>query len=288
MITGLNQNVEVLGRTFHVQTEVTSGDDAKVRTTVFVGGRIVGARESAVDPAECSEDQVREQMNSQHGTIIDNLVKRAVELQAERQKLGMPSTPPEATTQPQKLPTKEVPLPRVDAQPRLPSSIQVRQLIGPFSLAFEPTPPSNPVVLRTCLETAARQIDEVMASEIFPGIRLDEQVRFFDLRERLAAWRGGGREPAEGAEIWAEIVVFATHLRKISDRRELVAYDHQLITWALLEVGRNGVRDEAVSHLRNLYGRDPDLDRLLDHPELAAKEALLEVLINLLDRTLPA
>jgi hypothetical protein len=113
-------------------------------------------------------------------------------------------------------------------------------------------------------------------------------VRFFDLRERVAAWRGGGRDAEEGSRIVLAMVAFAAHLRRISDRRELQAFDHGLLTWALGAVSRDDVSVETLGHLQALAGRDVELDGLLVQPDPVEKNRLLEVLLGLLDRTLPS
>jgi hypothetical protein len=129
-------------------------------------------------------------------------------------------------------------------------------------------------------------IDEIMDSPGFSDIRLDEQVRFFDLRDRIAVWRSDGRDTETGAGILLAVVVFAGHLRRISDRHELVEFDHGLLTWAIWAIGREGASAEVLGHLRAMYGRDAELDGLLDRPESVAADRLLEILLGLLDRTL--
>ena len=287
MIDGINENVEVFGRIFHVQTEVTTVVRPMVRSTVFLDGAIVGSRESAVDQRESSEDCIRGQMRSQHDQIIANLVKRTAEFEAQASNPALPEPTPSTTQRPDATVLKGVPRPGLDGDPRLPSSVKARQLVGPFSLAVRPSPYHDPESVRGRLENAANMIDEIMAAPGFSDIRLDEQVRFFDLRERVAGWRGAGRDPESGAGILLAVVGFAGHLSRISDRHELVAFDHKLLTWALWAVGRDGASDEVLGHLRALCGRDAELDHLLDQPEPVEADRLLEVLLGLLDRTLP-
>ena len=51
MISGLNQEVDVLGRAFHFQTELTRRGDLFIRTEVFVGGKVVATRDRRLDRA---------------------------------------------------------------------------------------------------------------------------------------------------------------------------------------------------------------------------------------------
>jgi hypothetical protein len=287
MVNGINENVETYGRMFHVQTEVTTGAQPMVRSTVYLDGTIVGAREVPVDPQNTSEKGIHEQMNSQHKLIIANLATRAVEYEAQAPRPDVPEAPFRTSQRSDLSKLKEIPRPELDGDPELAEAVMVRQLLGPFSLALRPSPYQDPESVRTRLETAARMIDDIMAAPAFSEIRLDEQVRFFDLRERLAAWRGAGRDPESAAEILLAMVVFAGHLRRISDRRELVVFDHKLLTWALSRIGRDGVTEEALGHLKALCGRDAELDRLLAQQAPIEANRLLEVLLALLDRTLP-
>jgi hypothetical protein len=287
MIDGINENVEVFGRVFHVQTEVTDGMRPKLRTTVFLDGAVVASRETLVERGDTSEDGIRDRMAYQHGLIIANLVKRTAEFEASASKPVHSETHERVARPSDAVPLREVQRPEPDADPTLLASVQARQLIGPFGLALQPSPYHDDEATRSRLEGAGEMIDAIMAAPGFSDIRLDEQVRFFDLKERVAAWRGAGRDPKTGAGILLAAVIFAGHLRRISDRHELVEFDHRLLTWAIWSIGRNGASDEVLGHLRGLYGRDAELDRLLEQPGPVAAERLLEVLLGLLDRTLP-
>lgn len=287
MVDGITENVEVFGRIFHVQSEVTEGTRPKIRTTVFLDGAVVASRETPVDRGDASDAGIRDRMAYQHAVIIANLVKRTAEFEAVASKPVAPAPAERTASRAEAAPLREVSRPDPESDPELLASVRTRQLIGPFSLALQPSPYHDDEAVRGRLERAGEMIDEIMESPGFSDIRLDEQVRFFDLRERIADWRGTGRDPETAAAILLAVVIFAGHLRRISDRHELVEFDHKLLTWAIWSVGRDGGSDEALGHLRALYGRDAELDRLLDQAEPVAASRLLEVLLGLLDRTLP-
>jgi hypothetical protein len=286
VVDGLHQQIQIIGRIFDIRTEVVIDAEAVVRTTVVAGGQFVGSRESTVDPERQPRITVREQIGAQHSQIIENLQKRAAELEAEESAEVAPVPTPPVAQRRSLSANEEAPRPELDQDSRLAFSVRVRQLIGPFSLDLGQRAPSDPRALRTSMKLAAKYIDEIMASPTFSEIRLDEQVRFFDLKERLASWRNGDRDGEAGSEVWEQIAVFAKHLRRVSDRRELVEFDYQLLTWAIMTVGQRGVNTEILSDLTALYGRDPDLDRLLEYPEEVEKEPLLEALMGILDRTI--
>jgi hypothetical protein len=288
MAGGVNENVEVFGRVFHVQTEVSPGAKRVVRSRVFLEGSVVAARESPVDPRETSEERLRNQVKNQHSQIIGNLIERDIELETQESSgdLGDQSS---LIAEPPAIPTpREISLPGLENDPALHSSVKARRLIGPFSLALRPSPDHDPSAVCGRLDRAADMVKMIMDSAIFPDIRLDEQVRFVDLKERLGSWRGGGRDPDVASQILLQMVVFAGHLRRINDRRDLIALDHTLLTWALFAVGPPGTADDVLPYLHPLYGRDADLDQMLDNPDETDVEALCGVLQDLLERTQPA
>jgi len=288
MASGVNENVEVFGRVFHVQTEVSPGVDRVVRSRVFLEGSVVAARECPVDPREASAERLRNQIQTQHSQIVGNLVERDVELEADELSGDLGDQAPLIGELPEIQAPREISLPGLENDPTLHSSVKVRRLIGPFSLAMRPSPDHDPAAVCARLERAAEMVETIMSSPSFPDIRLDEQVRFVDLKERLGSWRDGGRDPDAAAQILLQMVVFAGHLRRINNRCDLIALDHTLLTWALFAVGPHANTDDVLPYLHPIYGRDTDLDQLLDNPEETDIEGLRGVLQDLLERTQPA
>ncbi len=108
-------------------------------------------------------------------------------------------------------------------------------------------------------------IGRITASPVFPELRLDEQVRFLDLRDRFGEWRRGGLEPEASSELLWDTVAFADQLLEINQRRDLAAFDHKLLLWALAEMGGRGMTEEIMTRLESQRGRDRALDTVLDH-----------------------
>jgi hypothetical protein len=285
-MSGIIEKIALLGREFTIQTEHLPGPDARIRTFAYDGGRLVSVREASVDPADVARGLVETKVREHHARITDNLYKRAAELAASKS-LGSVAPArggsPEPPTEPV---AKGRPRPAVDPGSRLAQSIATRQTIGPFSLAFACPAPAAADELTPLLEAAEGVIDDIMSAPIFQQLRLDEQLTFIALRGQLATWRLSDRDPSVAEEVWSNIERFAGHLQLISNRSELVAFDHELLTWAMSELGQGAVSDELVAGLEALAGRDGDLDHLLSHPDLMSPESLLEVLLALLDRTL--
>ena len=79
MISGLNQEVEILGRTFHFQTELSDQDGLSIRTDVFIGGKVVATRESRLTDdaaAQIDPGALRARMKEHHNKTLDSFVRR--------------------------------------------------------------------------------------------------------------------------------------------------------------------------------------------------------------------
>lgn len=75
-ISGLNSNLEVIGKQLHIQTESTGFPAVRIVTQVFCGGRVILSRKT--DHASATGDadnaaQIREWMNSQHSQVINEI-----------------------------------------------------------------------------------------------------------------------------------------------------------------------------------------------------------------------
>ncbi len=281
MVSGLNQNVEILGRVFHVQTEVIAGDDSKIQTTVFLEGKVIGSREMPLEANPDSEERVRSQRDQQHVTIVNSLVARMTRL---RERRASPDARPISEPEPAEA-TAEPTLPYADDDPTLLCAIRVRRLLGRFRDAIDVAPPTNPGELSERLSKATRVINNIVSSLTFREIRLDEQVRFNILKQRIDGWLSSDREHDEGVRIWSEVAVFSAYIAKINDREELIAFDMQLLVWGMHIIRQHGVNGETARQLQSLYGLDVRLDHLLDTPsERDHSEGWLKTMQDLLDR----
>ncbi len=285
MASGLNENIDILGRVLHVQTEMTQGEEPRVRTTVYDGGRIVATRETVLERS-VGDDDALDSIRRQHELIIDNMVRRSEELAArKRRMIEEGPEAPHTAAPPMQPPRTSHGLPDA-SDPRVQKSLSCRRLVGPFSLALSSSAAGDPSS-GDLLEAAVSWIGRITASPVFPELRLDEQVRFLDLRDRFGEWRRGGLEPEASSELLWDTVAFADQLLEINQRRDLAAFDHKLLLWALAEIGSRGMTEEIMTRLESQRGRDRALDTVLDHPDLAEPDLLPGILMSLMDRTLP-
>ncbi len=285
MISGLNQEVSVLGRTFHFQTELTrKGNHLFIRTEVFVGGKVVATRENRLDraagPGRLDEDGRRAIMKEQHGRVIERTLER-VKAYQEKKGEQKPETPLASLPAFDAQSAGNFPPPSEETRQAASSAVRIRRIFGKLRLrlGLEQVPAAE---LPKRLETAARGFAWIIKSPTFEEIRLDEQMRCNLVSDQVNAWLASGRDPARAAEIWAEIMTFNDYVAAINHRAELIAFDRELLTWSAYRVQSGGMSTEILDQLQWLAGRDPELDQLLDKPDDVAREIWFPVLCNIL------
>ena len=75
-VSGLNDNLEIMGKQLHIQTENTGFPAVSIITQVFCGGRVILSRKTNHASANGDADnasRIREQMNSQHSQVIKEI-----------------------------------------------------------------------------------------------------------------------------------------------------------------------------------------------------------------------
>jgi len=285
-MSGLIDKIAVLGREFTIQTEYLPGMEAKIRTLVYDGGRLVTAREiSAGDGSETSKT-VETTVRRQHRRITETLVKRAKELETTKTARSQPpkSKPAVVTAPPAS--AKKTSRPTVEEGSPLAVAIAVRQTIGPFSLAFAHQAPTTAEGYERTLDAVDAAIEAIRNAPTYDSIRLDEQLTMIALKSQLETWQVADKDIAMATEIWPGVERLAFHLQKINNRSDLVAFDHRLLTWSMSQLGRGEVTDDLIDALRGLGGRDAELDQIIRSPEGVGPFELLEVLLRLMDQTL--
>lgn len=264
-VTGFNQDIEVLGRTFHLQTQVFVHPEPCIRTEVFHGGKLMARREAALegDLSGVDELTLRQMMKEQHLKILAGVQDRAKRYQ-ERQ-ISKEDGAPQLSVIPAE---RGNALQTADDGGQVEIALSVRRLFERFRLRLSKAPGT----IRERLRVAAKPLQEVLDSPVFPKIRVDEQVRFHLLNEQLQEWQNGEGDEALGQHIWSEITTFNGYLAEVNNRSELAAFDRDLLRWALRKAQEEGMNERTLEHLKMVYGRDMQLDRLLDTPALASQQ----------------
>lgn len=75
-ISGLNDNLEILGKHLHIQTENTGFPTVRIVTQVFCGGRVILSRKTD-HVSDAGDDGnttlLRKRMNAQHSQVIKEI-----------------------------------------------------------------------------------------------------------------------------------------------------------------------------------------------------------------------
>jgi hypothetical protein len=280
MSTGINQDIEILGKVFHLQTQVCSTPQSGIRTEVFIGGKLVATRDAALETtpaAEATDAEVRWKLKEHHQKILKSIVERANRYrkrQPEKVKQTLrEEDDPEPMTGP--IPTK--PTSNVDI------ALRVRRILERFRSRLGVELASIETSTEHKLERAAKGFAWVLQSPDFGDTRIDEQVRFNLLNDQIDEWLGGPRNAEQGTNIWGEVLSFNKYLTGINDRADLAAFDRDLLRWVLRKIEKSGVSERLERHLEMVRGRDVALDRLLDNPASLGPEVWLAHLRRILD-----
>ncbi len=287
MISGLNQEVNVLGKAFHFQTELTHKGDLFVRTEVFVGGKVVATRENRLDRAgrgQLDEEGLRALMKEQHNRVIERTLER---VKTYQEKKGEQPPTPAAASLPafDRQQAQNFVPPSDETREAASSAVRIRRIFGRFRLrlGLGTQVPSGELGKR--LETASRGFAWIIKSPTFQEIRLDEQLRCNLVSDQVNAWLAGDRDNDRAAQIWSEIVTFNDYVAAINNRAELITFDRQLLTWAAFQVQNRGMSTPVLDQLQWLAGRDPELDELLDKPDDVEDQVWFTVLCHVLSQT---
>jgi hypothetical protein len=283
-MSGLIDKISVLGSDFTIKTEFICGEEAKILTLVYDGGHMVISREirsgSTIEIGGETDAAVR----LQHMRITETLTERAADLEAAKTSSPLSSpTPPPMAAIPQPALEKTT-RPTVEPGSHLETAIAVRQTIGPFGIAFTHHPaPTTAAGFEQALESVDGALDAILKAPTYDSIRLDEQLTLIALKSKVEAWRLADKDVAIATEIWPAVTRFARHLQNVNHRRNLVGFDHEMVIWAMSELGKGKITGEMIEGLRGLGGRDAELDVFLQNPDATDVLELREILLRLMD-----
>jgi hypothetical protein len=216
--------------------------------------------------------------------ITETLTERAADLEAAKTSSPLPPpTPPPVVSIPQ--PALEMTTrPPVEPGSHLETAIAVRQTIGPFGIAFTHYPaPTTAAGYEQALESVDSALDAILEAPTYDTIRLDEQLTLIALKSQVEAWRLADKDLAMAAEVWSTVTRFAHHLQKVNHRRNLIVFDHEMVIWAMSELGKGKITGEMIEGLQGLGGRDAELDVFLRNPDAMDLSELREILLRLMD-----
>lgn len=270
MVSGLNQEIELLGRRFHFQSELVQRGNLSVRTEIFVDGKIVATRSSPLDdlPADAAGDLVRSRIREAHERVVDSVIQRAKNYQGEQTgeaPSGAPAPPGDATVAVHIAPRPTEPPPK-EAWDALEETLRIRWMFGRLRLGLGLDDPDQTLDHR--LRRAARAFGWLVGLPSFELVRVDEQIRCHLVKDRVEKWLSTGGENEDlGRKIWNEILELQEYVAEINRREQLSSLDRQLLGWAIGRLEGGGeMASEIHDELRKIFGLDVQLDRLIHEP----------------------
>lgn len=269
MVSGLNQEIHLLGRRFHFQSELIERDALSVRTEIFVDGKIVATRSTEIEDLTSASagDLVRARIREIHEKVVESVVQRAERYRGEKSPESPDEAPPpgDATVAVHIAPRPTAPPPK-EAWDEVEETLRIRWMFGRLRLGLGMDDARLPLEQR--LKRAGRAFSWLVALPSFELIRVDEQIRCHLVKERVEKWtETGGTDDELGARIWKEIDDLQRYLGEINRRAQLTALDRQLLGWAIGRLeGGGSMATEIHDELRKVFGLDVQLDRLIHEP----------------------
>jgi hypothetical protein len=291
---GIHEKVDLLGQSFDIQTELVDLDTETVRTVIFHRGEVAAHREGRLRAlSESGGDDLEERLREHHRKALERFVKRTLgfEARAAGAEIERDALPAASVGKGEEAPE----LPPIPEDPALADTIEVRRLVGKLlaRLDLAPLVSENEAEQRdgwrgwighlgrrlaggtrswtsaSKLEEARQALSWTVAQPRFQRVRMDEQVLFRLLRERIDDWYSGDRDAEEAKRLWTEVVALCDYLREINLRSDLLEFDRILLNWAIAELDRAGSSRSVHRPLQWILGRDHRLDTLLEADETA-------------------
>jgi hypothetical protein len=215
-ILGYNHNIQFHGHVFHVQTEDSGAQHARLFTHLFVGGTILASKKHEYDP-DAAEDAVRLLMQRLHKSMIKELkegvhdprIQGFFAARGERIELGdrpslvqMPAVADGAAPAPAPAAAAAPPAPPpVDDRPAAVSG-SIDTPVQPMRAAVSPgkTPPPSPSQA-TAMTTPppARKVVVVKPPEIKrPPVVVSSSAEGVVVKRNVVINVGGGAAPVQG------------------------------------------------------------------------------------------
>ena len=302
---GVLQKIELLGQNYEVQTELVDAELGAVRTVIFHGGQAVANMQSRLrvsGEGGTFEEAVEGALARYHQLMVDGFVMRTLRYEERR---GSPTGIEARGVMEVVAPARseaavDVLMPPLPEDPALADGLDVRRLFGEVRLRVglaeeDPLPAaptrndplrelellagrgrsSRPASRPLRVETAAGVFAWATREPRFTRVRVDEQVRFHIIKERIEGWVAAGRDHATADGIWGEIVKFCGYLAEINLRADLIDFDRRLVAWGLSSLRRKRGSGGMMKPLTWLLGRDAELDLLLGRKPPPEAEALI-------------
>ena len=126
---------------------------------------------------------------------------------------------------------------------------------------------------------AAREIEVIVNDEVYQDMRVEDRRQFRTFSAQIEDWLAGG-EPFnvfEGITVFQEVVNFSQLLMQVNNRGDLQEYDSHVLAEIHAELFGKAeipqkISPDVLDRLKSLYGRDDELDHLMDYAEESPPE----------------
>jgi hypothetical protein len=152
------------------------------------------------------------------------------------------------------------------------TSLDTRRLYGRLRRkVFFPGVPGDDQ-LEERLTEILHSIGELRTTEIYPSLRAEDRHEIRALARQIKEWLGEPQPTAEaGRKLWNRLVGFVNRLALINLRQQLCRHDRQIIAEVCQvlcaeQQAPESMSDELRERLRQVLGRDDELDRLILEP----------------------
>ncbi|MDH5760542.1 MAG: hypothetical protein OEZ65_13210 [Gemmatimonadota bacterium] len=160
--------------------------------------------------------------------------------------------------------------PRLGFFTELHRALATRQVYGRFRQEVDSGGEPDPDGVYDRMRSVAVGIAKLIGRDIYPDLRVTDRGEIRKLQRRALDWLKGGRgaDPEAGLRLWQDCSAFTGLLREVSRRQELFEHDTKALAGALERAenlaGTGVVTREFVESVQPLFGKDDELDRLLD------------------------
>lgn len=286
LVTGYNHNIPYDGVVYHVQTEFFGTDPSRVETHVFTDGRVVGSHrtEVNVDDGSTTDAQVVHVMKAQQKEMIRRLIsgrltgapgsatgKVAPASGSRRAAAPTDSSAGDDRGTAESSPSAAAYPTDFDPEHSV-ANLELRRSLIRFLRAVRPDQPPEEDEVVSRLRSVVTTTAVILGKHVYDNSRHDELADLLILRsEGLDYLRSPDEAPeGKGRKLWNGFAKISRRFGRLNQRRELVAHDREVwdrVLRRLAELEDDAkVEKEVLDSLKSSWGRDLELDRLLEFP----------------------
>jgi len=165
-------------------------------------------------------------------------------------------------------------------------SLRVRHAYACFRADLLRAGPPDPSTLQRRLRMAASAIAKLVGREIYPSARVHDRWMIRQFQKRIREWMQLHAEQSaradvltvSGVRLWEELANIAELVMQVNHRAELRAHDGEVLDAAIAKAEGGGFGPEDLAAVARLWGRDPQLDPMIEARSPSDDPAWLDAL----------